>query len=754
MREAGNRVPLRGATVLLNGRPVAETGADGRFEVRGAPLGDLEITLRSPYHETYKVTEELNKGEVLEAKYYMLKVANDPYQTVVRKKVPRREVAKVNISREELRKQPGSFGDPVRVIENLPGLARTPGGVGGALLVRGGGRDDSGIYYDGVEVPILYHFGGLTSVVNAEFLEDIDFYPGGFGARYGRATAGIVEVKTRDLDCDKLRLSGEVDLIDAWAYACVPIKDWYVAAAARRSYIDAILPAVYNLIPPQPGGGQFNAIPFYWDYQAKIHGKVGPHAFDIFGFGSFDQLRLVTNSDGENTDLNFGFSTSFHRLMLRHRVEFNDTTRLSSQVTGGFTGQTLDVSAFNSQSGLNLDVWSIDWREDFTWNPSDGFTLRAGIDAQFGTSTFNFEFPVVDSLRTFPAPTFDFTDNQAFDDSYQGYDHAYWVEGEFTLADQLKIVPGLRVDRYDFENTQDYGIHPRVAVRWEFLEGTTLKGAYGLYTQLPEPNEVIGAFGNPALRPERANQFIVGFEHRFTELLSLDIQAYTTLRDRLVETSLTQETTGTQVINETFANLGRGRTTGIDVLLRYEPSQDGFFYGWLAYTFSRTLRTPYPEGTSYTITNPDGSSQTFLYPARGALESPGEFDQPHNLVVVGQFIFPKGWEAGFRFRLTSGNPTTLQEDGQAFFDADASSYRNDLSDVPPNNGRLPVNHQLDLRVDKTWTFNKWKLTFFLEVINAYWARNVETFNYDYRFREKSAIEGLPILPVIGLKGEY
>ena len=115
--------------------------------------------------------------------------------------------------------------------------------------------------------------------------------------------------------------------------------------------------------------------------------------------------------------------------------------------------------------------------------------------------------------------------------------------------------------------------------------------------------------------------------------------------------------------------------------------------------------------------------------------------------LVGQIILPYGFEVGARFRLVSGNPFTPAENGSTFVDGDADGYRNDLSAVPRNSGRMPAFHQLDVRIDKTWTFDWWKLTAYLEVLNVYNQRNVEAFQYDYRSVEKTPVSLLPLLPV-------
>ena len=49
---------------------------------------------------------------------------------------PSADVAKRTLTMEEVKRVPGTFGDPVRVIQSLPGAARSPFGSG-FLIIRG-----------------------------------------------------------------------------------------------------------------------------------------------------------------------------------------------------------------------------------------------------------------------------------------------------------------------------------------------------------------------------------------------------------------------------------------------------------------------------------------------------------------------------------------------------------------------------------------------------------------------------------------
>jgi hypothetical protein len=68
--------------------------------------------------------------------------------------------------------------------------------------------------------------------------------------------------------------------------------------------------------------------------------------------------------------------------------------------------------------------------------------------------------------------------------------------------------------------------------------------------------------------------------------------------------------------------------------------------------------------------------------------------------------------------------------------------------------RLPLFHQLDLRVDKRWQFKDWRLSAYLDVQNVYNNPAVEAIVYNYDFSQQAFQTGLPILPSIGLRGEF
>ena len=83
-------------------------------------------------------------------------------------------------------------------------------------------------------------------------------------------------------------------------------------------------------------------------------------------------------------------------------------------------------------------------------------------------------------------------------------------------------------------------------------------------------------------------------------------------------------------------------------------------------------------------------------------------------------------------------------------DADHGGYAAVTGEA--NSTQQPLFHQVDVRVEKTWAFQTWDLSLYLDVQNIENAKNAEFTSWDYRFRESAPVPGIPVLPTFGLRG--
>jgi len=803
IREAGSKRPLEGVEVhveVMGEKEGFESGqlqaleavtdAEGGFVIEAIPTGKHRVALALSGYEPATEEEYFAADEEVQAIYYLLRRSYSKFTTVVRERRPAKEVTKIALKREEVTKVPGTFGDPLRVLENLPGMARS-GPIGGSLLVRGSSPGDSGVYFDGVEIPILYHFGGLTSVVNAEFLEEIHFYPGGFGARYGRATAGIVDIDSRDLELDSYRGSAELDLLDSGFFFAGPIdigkllgmapagagpspQKINFAAAARRSYIDALMPFFIDMLIP-PSQAVITASPIYWDYQLKTEYRPHrDHRLSIMGFGSDDNLQVAARgADGGdfNADVDLAVHQNFHRLVGRYEARISPLVSNQLTASWGYTG-------FEAGGGMGdalaatfaVDAWSTRVRDEVAFTSIDEVELLLGVDADWSTYDLNIAAPIQGTANLYPRIIPNLDAETDYSEGSSTWMPAFYAQAKLGPFYGLTLIPGLRLDYYRFNEDQSRNtVEPRLAARWEVVPGTTVKAAFGIYEQMPDSVQLSPSFGNPDLDLPRAFHYVAGYEHRLTEKLNLNVELFFNDKDRQVVASNQADVTGGNVDIELYNNRGIARAYGAEVLLRHELSKH--FYGWVAYTLSRSESRGADQGA---IFNTSASGQEDSIPPWFNTS----FDQTHILTLVGQVRPPvvdlpsltfrlfdesaptwlidgwrvasKDWSIGVRFRLVSGNPTTPVIAGAHDLDVDSWESAAGVT----NSSRMPTFNQLDVRVDRKVVLDNFVLNFYLDLLNAYNMTNVEGMMTDYRYREQAPLAGLPIMPVIGVQGEF
>ncbi|NOZ01201.1 MAG: TonB-dependent receptor, partial [Deltaproteobacteria bacterium] len=696
----------------------------------GVPPGTVKVKVLAPDYHPLETEVEIKKGMVADVVFRVELLAKSPYMTVVRGRREQEVVARYTVSQREMTTVPGSFGDPARVVQNLPGVARSPYTLG-LLLVRGSYPQDSNVYLDGVRIPLLYHFMGGPSVLNPEFLERIDFYPGNFGVKFGRTGGGIIDVETSSGTPEIWNGMIDVNLFFASGFVEVPLTDKVsLKLGLRRSYYDLIIP----LIQKAAGATGTTVVPVYYDYQARLDVDLDndDHLHVMF-FGSDDQFDLASGEKDAPDAIDLSTQTSFHRVMAKHLLHI--TPNLTSTMVP-YVGY--DIMSFDFGLGsMNFRTWSAGIKEDLDWRVHPRLTLRPGLDFVWQRSTYKAFFPAIQnytipgqSIGTRlggPPTTFDQSgEKQEINQVVQGFGLGLYLEALWTPVDRLKLIPGVRFDSYFYMGRRRYSGDPRLTIRVDVGGGVTLKGGAGLFHQLPAEYMLDPEYGNPDLKLEWSEQYSLGVEWRFLEVWLLDIQGfYVRWHDRAISTDKGSVSNGV-FSNDIYSNAGWGRSYGMEFLFRHDVTD--FFYGWIAYTLSRSETIPY-EGWPLSLSS---------------------FDQTHILTLVASFNVGRGWEIGTRFRLVSGNPRTPVEQGTFVgFSGSYNPLRGRL-----NSDRNPLFHQLDLRIEKTWKLKYGTFSMYLDIQNIYYAKNVEFTIYDYRYRNAYEIPGLTILPTLGLKGRF
>lgn len=711
----GTRTPITDVPVVARagervlGRAVSDDAGGFTFE-----LAEPEFTLTAvPVgYQKLEVQVKARPGETREENF-LLESLGGPNETVVSAAAIQREVMKDVLTAEEVFTVPGSAGDTLKAVLNLPGAARPPFGAG-LLVLRGSAPGDSKVFLEGQQIPQLYHFGGIRSTFAPPFLQSVEFVPGNFSVDYGRAQGGIIDVRVRDPRMEGFHGEADVNFYDAGVQMEGGLGNgWSLGGAFRRSWIDAVLPLFF----PKDSNLSFTSAPRFYDFQ--IIGAWVPDASQrlrLTFYGSMDKLIGLFDRPTSDPTITGALDArvSFYNLQGEYQTIFGPRFRQDTSLVLGL--QQIDTQ-IGPQYFFDLGVKRISLRSTWVYGFSPEWELRGGLDILWDWA--NIAVNVPSSTGPNPLPPSSLPQIGAETRSLL-YQPATFAELRWSPVPNFSLLPGLRVDWYSV--IREWSVDPRLLARWEAVPGTVIRGAVGLYSQSPSPQKASEPTGNPFLLPERSLQASVGVGQRIVEGVSLDVTGfYKSLYQQAIASSRSvYDPSAPRYLSE-----GTGVIYGVETLLKVNLGDR--FAGWLAYTYQRSLRTDPPD-----------------------VQRPFDFDQPSNLTVLGTYQLGRGWSAGARFRLVSGNPYTPVVG--SIYDSATGVYVPVYGET--NSARLATFWAIDLRIDKVWTFRDWKLTLYLDTQNVTNHKSQEGWTYNYDYSQRDPTSGLPILPILGLKGEW
>jgi TonB family protein len=712
----GTRKAVSGAMVVATEpdtakKYIAITDLDGIFQLPVPSGKDLQVRVSAPEHERFLQTERLEKNQSLKIKYLIDRKSYGQYEAYVRAETDRTEVSRTTLSGPELTRVPGTFGDPFRVINLLPGVTSAMGLLP-LPIVRGSSPGATGILLDGVRMPMLFHLLWGPSVIHPEFIDHVDFYPGGFPVTYGGYTGGILDGVTRAARPDERRVDIDLNLLQAGGFVREPIPAVGATAtvAGRIGYPGILL----SLLAPDVSLS-------YWDYQARLDGGHGRHHWTLFAYGAEDVLQ---RRPAPGAPFQTVLSLLFHRIDLRYehgnllsgelvRVVFgyDDTTLgtgTDSQVTGG--------------SSLGNGTWSVNPQLRVHRTLTPWFELTLGAESYDHTvknpaPPIVAGSPIANNVSMFFNP-----------DGFYSATGAL-AQGVFRIGDRLKVIPGARGDVYDERQTSSsitqWSFDPRLLARYKLTgpehRSIYLKGVVGRYHQpprlfLPIPGLDVSSLQLGLLA---STQYSVGAEATLAKTIELDVNTYYNSMDPvLFDLNVNPSAADVQqpqpsfpawkipdVLtpeqNRTLSGLyakRSGRSYGLEVLIRRR--QEERLFGWIAYTLSRSERQ-YTDGWR-------------LF----------DFDRLHIFNFVAGLRLPRNWEFGTRILYQSGTPLTT------IFGSNAT--------------RSADQFRVDLRLDKRAVWNRWLLDFYVDIVNTTVAA------------ESGGLVGASsiryVLPTIGLRG--
>ena len=713
--------PLANTTVrLVETGQSAVTDENGEFRFEDLPAGDYTLNVIAV---GYRLLEEDNvamvkAGEITEVEILLAPVTVTLEGVEVRARSTPATVGRQTVGVLEIRRIPGSAGDALRALQALPGIG-TASDFDGQLYIRGGAPEDNRFYLDRAPLFYPYHFGGLVSTVNSEILNRIDVYAGGFGAEFGADAQAVIDIYSRRGREDRIGGKFNLNMLYSEGLLEGPIGSrgsWYLAG--RRSYFD-LLPIDVERI---------TAFPRFWDYQAKVSYDFSEnHQLNVKAFAADDVMRLKLGLADVEYDPTLAGRFDFESRFNVQAADFRSalTDRLTSHLS---ISRASYLQAFSFGQGLFLELEPVqhEVREDLAYRLNQKHQLESGllISTTQWNGAANFpRLPDEGDPTASESQYFTFEEKITVDfDQRFNFIEGY-LQNRFEPYDFLSLTLGLRLDYFNL--TDRVSVGPRGSLQFNMPGGSVLRFAYGRYEISPYPWQIAQGFGNPDIKENTANHYIVELEREISPQTRLKVAGYQKdFRDLITR----DQREGN--LNQVYLNQGQGYARGIELSVKHRAGDR--FFSWANYTYSVSKREDRP----------------------GEMERLYSFDQPHVATVTASYMLTPTWEIGAKWQYRTGNPYTPVVDAEIVRHPDTGRPRYNPIYGETNSARVPTFHRLDLRISKSFIYQRWRWGIFVELLNAYNRKNVLDVDYSRNYKEERNVHQLPIFPYFGLTIEF
>jgi len=743
--DAETRLPLFGTNVLVLGTETgAATDTNGEYTIENVPVGTYRLRFTYIGYQTLIETDVvvISASPVTVNAELVPEVVEGEGVTVTAGYFYQEQVAQPSIialSREEIRRFPGGFEDVVRTVSTLPGVAINMAGGRNDLLVRGGGPSENLYLINNIEVPNINHFGtpgntgGSLSFVNLDFVEDVSFSTGGFGARYGDKMSSVISLdilrKRPESFESKLTISATQYGFDSE----VPLADrGNFIFSARKSYLDLIFKAA---------GLPF--IPIYTDFNIFLNYDLSPRdKLFVMGLSAIDNVNRNQSTE-ENRVFNAG---------LLDNTQYRGISGVNYRrlLSGGYLDVTwgLNLTRYRlNQLDVNesvyfksdADEWENGIKIQHFWAPARAISFLSGVSQKWirNDNTTVFADTIYDrSGNRIPVSQTGLSPSSIVDLRFRK--QAAFIEAELTPFSRLTWNLGVRLDRYPYLDKALYPA-PRSSVRLKVHPRHTLKLSGGIYYQSPSYNWLVNP-GNSRLRALKNSMGVIGWDMLIREDTRLVVEGYYKTYDDLpagnnpgVTDYIVLTNTGgsfggreDDFLSFGYYDLvrgGKGRASGVELLLQKKYS-DIPLYGLVSMTYGKTEVTAL-NGKTY----------------------PGQYDQRFILNVSGGYIFNENWQVSAKFRYFTGVPYT-----PVYRPSENPVTPGAIQNLPAEYlaARLNAGHHLDVRVDRFFNFRGWTLIVYADIQNIYNFKIPMRPSYNFWEDRIEDSSDIGVLPSIGI----
>ena len=688
---------LIGATITikeLQGKG-AGTNAYGFYSLT-LPAGRYQVTAQFIGYATK--TEQINLSQSVRKNFALTEQVSTLGEIVISGQRKDENITRTNmgvqkLNTNEIKSIPVLFGenDVLKTIQLLPGIK--PAGEGSSgFNVRGGSSDQNLILLDEATVFNASHLMGFFSVFNSDAIKDITVYKGNEPAEYGGRLSSVLDIRMKDGNDQKMKVSGGIGLISSRINVEGPIvKDkGSFMITGRRTYADLFLKFSSDT-------SKNRTRLFFYDLNAKASYRLNNNnRIYLSGYFGQDQISL------KNT---FGINWGNISGTLRWNHLFSD--RLFSNTSLIFSNYDYKIY-INTGNQLNIVSRIQDYgiKQDLQLYINNFSTLKFGfnsiyhkiipgvitsdtkVDLKNLTNKYDWENSIYLSHQYRISEKFGFEYGSRltlFSAMGPGSYYTYDLNGKVTAVDTYRSGEFIRTYiNLEPRLTIDFRINPESSIKasasrnvqnLHLLSNSTSGNPTDLW--IPSSNNV---------KPELADQVSLGYYRNFkSNTYEFSVESYY----KNLLNQIDYKNGAELMFNENVESqilFGTGRAYGLEFFLK---KNQGRFNGWISYTLSRTERK--------------------FEAINGGNYFPAKQDRKHDVSIVGIYELSKIWTLSATWVYYTGNAVTYPTGKYAIEGKTIFLYSD------RNANRMPSYHRLDLgatwvrkksdRFESSWNFS-------------------------------------------------
>lgn len=572
--------------------------------------------------------------------------------------ISRPEMGVQKLNMREMRKIPAVLGevDIIRSILTLPGV-QTVGEASVGFNVRGGAADQNLILFNHSTIYNPSHLFGLFSAFNPDMVESVELYKAGIPVQYGGRLSSVLDVKAKYGDTEKIRVTGGIGLLTGRLTVEGPIgeKTSFIIGG-RSTYSDWLLNLLEDNTQLEGSNAAFYDLNFNFSHQFNDKNIIKFNSYtssDNFRFDRDTTFRY------ENLNFNLGWTHYFNERLEAELVFGRDNYEF------GIEGRDNPNNSYDFGYQIKQDFVKVNFNYEYDFRHK----------LNFGASFIRYElrpgYIRPSGLESIVIPE---EVNQE-----QALETAIYLGDNFEVNDQLTLNFGARYVFYQFlgpntarfyqeglpitppnlireqtfrsgESIQNHhGPEFRLSGRYILNNVSSIKAGYNTgrqFIHLITNNAAIAPtdiwkLSDNNIRPQWGDQISLGYYRNLKlDKYEFSIEAY----HRNMKNLIDFRSGATLILNDRVEQAvlrTDGRAYGAEILLRKNA---GKLNGWVSYTYSRSLLRTASEETAEKINNGEWY--------------PNNFDQPHNVVLVGNYELSKRFSTSINANYNTGRPIT------------------------------------------------------------------------------------------------